>query len=69
MSGMKDFSKTELGLRTLIESMIKSSRSYIVPIKEKSIFNTIGPLSQSVWIVDLGTSCQNEKKTTNCNCK
>jgi len=45
MYGMKAFKEELDHLRIMIESMTKSSGSYTLPMKGKSTFNTIGPLS------------------------
>jgi len=52
MFGIKSFKEELYHLRTMIESMTKSSRSYTLPMKGKSTFNTIGPVSQADWILD-----------------
>jgi len=43
-------------LKTMIESMTKSYGLHTLPMKGKITFNTIGPLSQGVWILDLGAT-------------
>jgi len=48
MSNMEAFREEHDHLRTMIESMTKSYRSYTLTMKDKkgtSTFNTIGPLS------------------------
>ena len=45
---MKAFKEELDHLRIMIELVTKSSISYTLPIKEKSTFNTICPLSQDV---------------------
>jgi len=49
---MKAFKEELDHLKTMIESMTKSSRSYILPMKDKSTCNIIGPLLQSVYILN-----------------
>jgi len=48
MSTTKVFQEELDHLRTMIESMNKSSGSYTLHMEGKITFNTIGPLSQGV---------------------
>jgi len=79
MSNMEAFREEHDHLRTMIESMTKSYRSYTLTMKDKkgtSTFNTIGPLSccldswfRSNWSHDTFTIalqfiCQDDHRTT-----
>jgi len=51
MSSVKAFTEQQNHLKIMIESMTKFSRSYTLPMKDKSTFNIISPLFQGVWIL------------------
>lgn len=53
MPSMKTYKEELDRLSTVIESMSKCSTQYTLSMKGKSTFNTIGPMSQGVWILNL----------------
>jgi len=52
---MKALKEENDHLKTMIKSMTKLSRLYTLPMKDKkgrNTYNTIGPFSQGIWILD-----------------